>query len=79
MDEDSELVHGIHTEMPEGMKNTATEQFRMARHYADEADANGLEMELDQIRRLRAEGKISEHDARTLREEVYLLQTTLME
>ena len=79
MDEDSELVHGIHTEMPEGMKNTATEQFRMARHYADEADANGLEMELDQIRRLRTEGKISEHDARTLRGEVYLLQTTLME
>ena len=55
------------------------EQFRKAWRFADEADANALEIELDQIRRLRAEGKISERDTRILREEVYLMQTSLME
>ncbi|MBQ9015796.1 MAG: Na+/H+ antiporter [Firmicutes bacterium] len=74
-----ELNHGIHDALPRGVKNTTGEQFRKAWHFADEADANALEIELDQIRRLRAEGRITEHEARTLREEVYLMQTTLME
>ena len=79
LDEDSEIEHTIDTELPDDIKNTATEQFNKARRFADEADANGLELELDQIRRLRAEGRISGHEARLLREEVYLLQTSLME
>ncbi|MBQ9061095.1 MAG: Na+/H+ antiporter [Firmicutes bacterium] len=74
-----DLEHGIHEGMPQGIRNTTGEQFRKAWHFADEADANALQIELDQIRRLRAEGKISEHDTRTLREEVYLMQTSLME
>lgn len=71
--------HDIHKAFPRGIRNTTGEQFRKAWRFADEADANALEIELDQIRRLRAEGRISEHDTRILREEVYLMQTSLME
>ena len=74
-----DLEHGIHEGLPQGIRNTTGEQFRKAWRFADEADANALQIELDQIRRLRAEGKISEHDSRILREEVYLMQTSLME
>ena len=74
-----DLEHGIHKDLPLGVRNTTGEQFRKAWRFADEADANALEIELDQIRRLRAEGKISERDTRILREEVYLMQTSLME
>ena len=55
------------------------ENLSLIKKHALEADANGLEMELDQIRRLRMEGKISGRAAKELREEVYLLQTSLIE
>lgn len=75
----SSLRSRMGDEPADGVTSAAAEQFRKARLFADEADANGLELELDQIRRLRAEGAITEHDARALREEVYLMQTSLME
>jgi len=36
-------------------------------------------MELDQIQKLRISGKITREQARALREEVYLMQTALLE
>ena len=78
-EDEVELEHGIHDQLPAGIRNTTEEQFRKALHYNDEADANALQIELEQIRRLRMEGQISEEDARTLREAVYLMQTSLIE
>lgn len=78
--EDSgDLEHGVHDRLPAGIRNTTAEQFRKARRYNDEADANALQIELEQIRQLRMNGQISEEEARTLREEVYLMQTSLLE
>ncbi len=71
--------HGFHQEMPTGLRANTTEQFWMARRYADEVDANALSIELDQIRRLRTEGRITEAAARELREQVYLMQTVYLE
>ena len=77
--DDGNYDHGFHQEMPEGMRANTAEQFRMALKYMDEVDANALSIELDQIRRLRAEGRITETVARELREEVYLMQTIYLE
>ena len=77
--DDRDYDHGFHQEMPEGMRANTAEQFRMARQYTDEVDANALSIELDQIRRLRSEGKITENAARELREQVYLMQTMYLE
>lgn len=74
-----EAGHNAGVVMPEGMRANTAEQFRMARAYHEEVGANTLSIELDQIRRLRFEGKINETEARQLREEVYLVQTTLLE
>ena len=74
-----EAGHNAGVVMPEGMRANTAEQFRMARAYHEEAGANTLSIELDQIRRLRFEGKINEAEAKQLREEVYLVQTTLLE
>lgn len=60
------------------IRDNIKEQFRKAKIHADEADANGLNMELDQIRRLRADGTIGERESRVLREEVYLMQTSFL-
>lgn len=63
---------------PDELKENIRGQFQMARIHAEEADANGLNMELDQIRHLRVKGTISESEARGLREEVYLMQTSFL-
>ena len=78
-DPDQELVHGVHDTMPEDMRQTFGEQFKMARKHADEADTLGLEVELEEIRRLRDAGKITKQQAHELRESVYLMQMTLAE
>lgn len=57
----------------------AAERFRKVRRYTDEAEANALNLELEQIRKLRMNGTISESEARQLREEVYLKQTAFLE
>ena len=64
-------------EMPEGMEETFGEQLRHARKYADEADALALGFELEEIQRLRTQGKITKHQAQELRRSVYLMQMTL--
>lgn len=79
MEEVQEIVHGMHDTLPEGMSNNTAEQFRKAWHYNDEADANALQIELEQIRQHRLEGTISEGQAKALREEVYLMQTAFLE
>jgi CPA1 family monovalent cation:H+ antiporter len=66
-------------QLPAGLKARTGEQFAKARRFNDEADANMLNMELDQIRELRMSGRITEEQARLLREEVYLIQTSLLE
>ena len=78
-DPDRELVHSAHETMPENMRQTFGEQFKMARKHADEADALGLEIELEEIRRLRDDGKITKQQAHELRESVYLMQMSLGE
>lgn len=62
--------------LPDGVRNATGEQFRKALQYADEVDMNALEMELDQIRQLRMKNEITDAEARKLREEVYLMQTS---
>jgi hypothetical protein len=71
------LVHKTHEDLPEGMNQTFGEQFRAARKHADEADARALEIELEEIGRLRAAGEITRQQAHKLRESVYLMQMTL--
>ena len=71
------LVHKTHEYLPEGMNQTFGEQFRAARKHADEADARALEIELEEIGRLRAAGEITRQQAHKLRESVYLMQMTL--
>ena len=53
------------------------EQFSQARKYADQVDAYVLDIELDEIRHLRNEGKITDNVARELRKNVHLLQMSL--
>lgn len=77
--DETRLDHGVHEHLPEGFKNNTADQFRMARRCSDEVDANSLEMELDQIRKLRMEGRITSAEAKQLREEVYLMQTVFLE
>lgn len=77
-DPDAAFEHGFYDKLPEGMKNNTMEQFMKAMRYTDEVDANALEMELDQIRSLRMGGEITDAEARTLREEVYLIQTSFL-
>jgi len=62
-----------------GPQRTYESQYEKARQYADEVYENALAIELEQIRQLREEGSISEHIARELREDVYLLQMQLQE
>ena len=73
-----EFVHEAGEELPEGMKNKTMEQFRKAWDYNDEADANAMQIELEQIRDCRLEGSITAGQAKALREEVYLMQTALL-
>ncbi|MBQ7447427.1 MAG: hypothetical protein IJV59_05680 [Eubacterium sp.] len=70
------LIGDVNTPLPEGIRNVTGEQFVKALQYADEVDANVLEMELNQIRRMRFDGELTESEARVLREEVYLMQTS---
>lgn len=79
LEEVEDIVHGMHDKLPEGVRNNTMEQFRKAWHFNDEADANALQIELEQIRQCRLEGTISEAQAKALREEVYLMQTSLLE
>lgn len=65
--------------MPEEIRVNMHEQFETARRYADEAETNALNLELEQIQRLRRKGTITEEQARSLREEVYLLQMSFLE
>lgn len=67
------------TQLPAGLEARTAEQFRNARHHSDEADAYMMNMELDQIQKLRISGEITREQARALREEVYLMQTALLE
>lgn len=78
LEEVDEFIHGMHENLPDGMKNNTMEQFRKAWHFHDEADANAMQIELDKIRECRLEGSISAQAAKTLREEVYLMQTALL-
>ena len=70
------LIGDVNTPLPEGIRNVTGEQFVKALQYADEVDATVLEMELNQIRRMRFDGELTETEARALREEVYLMQTS---
>jgi CPA1 family monovalent cation:H+ antiporter len=79
MEEIDEFIHEPHHELPEGMKNTTMDQFRKAIHYNDEADANGLQIELDKIKECRLDGSITAEQAKAMREEIYLMQTALLE
>lgn len=74
-----EFIHTSHDKLPEGMMNNTAEEFRNASHYHDEADANALQIELEKIRECRMDGSITAEQAKTLREEVYLMQTSLVE
>lgn len=76
---DGPVVHEPSETMPEGMNQTFGEQFAHARRFADEVDAAALELELEEIRRLRMEGEISGEVAAKLREQVYLFQMQLGE
>ena len=78
LEEVDEFVHEAGEELPEGMKNKTMEQFRKAWDYNDEADANAMQIELEQIRDCRLEGSITAGQAKALREEVYLMQTALL-
>ena len=78
LEEVDEFIHGMHENLPDGMKNNTMEQFRKAWHFHDEADANAMQIELDKIRECRLEGSISAQAAKALREEVYLMQTALL-
>ncbi len=73
------IKHDVGDELPKGMAQTFNEQFKQARQYADEADALALNIELDEIQRLRAQGAITKQQAHELRESVYLMQMTLGE
>ena len=73
------FIHQSHDRLPEGMKNNTMEQFRKAGHYNDEADANAMQIELEMIRECRLDGSISAEQAKALREEIYLMQTALLE
>ena len=77
IDPTTELQHGVHDELPEGMRQTFGEQFKQARKHADEADALALGFELEEVHRLRAQDAITKQQAHELRESVYLMQMTL--
>ena len=55
----------------------AAQARRKIREQARDIEAEGLGLELEQIRRLHDAGQLSRHSARELREEVYLLQMGL--
>ena len=67
----------VHEELPDGMEGVFIDQFAKARNYANEADAAALSMELDSIRHLQEQGKISNDVARELRQRVYAMQLSL--
>ena len=73
------FIHTSRDQLPDGMENKTMEQFRKASHYHDEADANAMQIELDKILECRIEESISAEQAKTMREEVYLMQTSLLE
>ena len=78
-DPEMEIEHRVEDEMPQGMLQTFSAQFKQARQHADEADALALSIELEEIQRLRAHEQISKQQAHELREGVYLMQMTLTE
>ena len=78
-DPNREIVHEAREALPDEMRQTFGEQFRAARKYAEEADARALEIELEEIGRLRMDGSITKQQARDLRESVYLMQMALGE
>ena len=55
----------------------AAQARRKIREQARDIEAEGLGLELEQIRRLHDAGQLSRRSARELREEVYLLQMGL--
>ncbi|MBQ6400824.1 MAG: Na+/H+ antiporter [Firmicutes bacterium] len=73
------FIHSSHDQLPVGMKNNSMDEVRKATHYHDEADANALQIELEMIRECRLEGTITGDQAKAMREEVYLMQTALLE
>ena len=77
LNERARIAKGI-MENPDDLDSSAMEDFINMEEYADEAYANMLNSELDQIRKLRVQGEITETMARELREEVYLMQSTLV-
>ncbi len=74
-----DIEHSPDEEMPKGMALTFKDQAKQARQHADEADALALNIELDEIQRLRVQDKITKQQAHELRESVYLMQMTLGE
>jgi CPA1 family monovalent cation:H+ antiporter len=76
-DTDQEFEHRPDATMPADMRALFNKQLHEARKHASEADAYGLTIELEEISRLRANGKITKQQARELRENVYLMQMSL--
>jgi CPA1 family monovalent cation:H+ antiporter len=79
LEEVDEFVHTIGHQLPEGMQNRTMEQFHKARAFNDEADANAMQVEMDKILECRLDGSITEAESWALREEVYLMQTAMLE
>lgn len=73
------FVHTMGQSLPEGMLNRTMEQFRKAFAFNNEADANAMQIEMEKIRECRRDGSITEEQSWRLREEVYLMQTALLE
>ena len=74
----SDMLNDSTGDQPAEVGGTSfAEQFGQARKYADQVDAYVLDIELDEIRHLRNEGKITDNVARELRKNVHLLQMSL--
>lgn len=74
----SDMLNDSTGNQPAEVEGTSfAEQFGQARKYADQVDAYVLDIELDEIRHLRNEGKITDNVARELRKNVHLLQMSL--
>lgn len=74
----SDMLNDSTGDQPAEVGGTSfAEQFGQARKYADQVDAYVLDIELDEIRHMRNEGKITDNVARELRKNVHLLQMSL--
>ena len=74
----SDMLNDSTGDQPAEVGGTSfAEQLGQARKYADQVDAYVLDIELDEIRHLRNEGKITDNVARELRKNVHLLQMSL--